>query len=83
MNELKLDLSNLGEVFAELFSPKDKAGAQTYFLKKLSLYMHEFYGGKMQTLPKAGILGFNWFNVWYTPGVSVFRLPSGMRISNP
>ena len=24
----------------------------------------------MQTLPKAGIFGFNWFNVWYTPGVS-------------
>ena len=24
----------------------------------------------MQTLPKCGIRGFNWFNVWYTPGVS-------------
>jgi len=22
------------------------------------------------TVPKAGIFGFNWFNVWYTPGVS-------------
>ena len=24
----------------------------------------------MITLPKAGIYGFNWFNIWYTPGVS-------------
>jgi malate dehydrogenase (oxaloacetate-decarboxylating) len=32
--------------------------------------MHRFYQGKMQSLPKAGIYGFNWFNVWYTPGVS-------------
>ena len=22
-------------------------------------------------MPKAGIYGFNWFNVWYTPGVSM------------
>ncbi|HNX98546.1 MAG TPA: NADP-dependent malic enzyme, partial [Candidatus Aminicenantes bacterium] len=28
------------------------------------------YGGKIATVPKAGIYGFNWFNVWYTPGVS-------------
>ena len=32
--------------------------------------MHAFYGGKMQTIPKAPLYGFNWFNVWYTPGVS-------------
>lgn len=24
----------------------------------------------MQTVPKAGLAGFNWFNTWYTPGVS-------------
>ena len=24
----------------------------------------------MQTVPKCGLWGFNWFNVWYTPGVS-------------
>ncbi|MBN1696549.1 MAG: NADP-dependent malic enzyme [Spirochaetales bacterium] len=24
----------------------------------------------MQTIPMAGVFGFNWFNVWYTPGVS-------------
>ena len=24
----------------------------------------------MMSVPKAGVYGFNWFNVWYTPGVS-------------
>src|SRR6056297_979290 len=46
------------------------AQAKTLFLKKLSGATHRFYGGKMQTVPKAGVFGFNWFNVWYTPGVS-------------
>ena len=32
--------------------------------------MHSRYGGKMQTLPKVPLDGFNWFNAWYTPGVS-------------
>ncbi|HOQ77825.1 MAG TPA: NADP-dependent malic enzyme [Candidatus Cloacimonas sp.] len=70
MNELNANLSNLAEVFSELFAPENQSAAQTYFLKELSLKMHSFYQGKMQTLPKAGIWGFNWFNVWYTPGVS-------------
>lgn len=70
MNLLKPDLSNLGELFREHL-PEDKiAAAQTAFLKQVSEVMHTFYKGKMQTLPKAGIYGFNWFNVWYTPGVS-------------
>ncbi|HRY83782.1 MAG TPA: NADP-dependent malic enzyme [Candidatus Cloacimonadota bacterium] len=70
MTELKTDLSNLKEVFAEHFEESSQAPAQTFFLKKLSLLMHSHYGGKMQSVPKAGIWGFNWFNVWYTPGVS-------------
>lgn len=70
MKELNPDLGNLREVFSNLFAPQDIAAAQTYFLKELSLSMHAHYKGKMQTLPKAGIWGFNWFNVWYTPGVS-------------
>ena len=70
MKELSPNLENLAEVFAATFSPKDVSAAQTFFLKKLSLSMHSHYKGKMQTLPKAGIWGFNWFNVWYTPGVS-------------
>ncbi|MDZ4121768.1 MAG: malate dehydrogenase, partial [Candidatus Cloacimonadaceae bacterium] len=70
MTDLKLDLSNLQAVFGELFDSARKAKAQTIFLKKMSELMHQFYGGKMQSMPKAGIYGFNWFNVWYTPGVS-------------
>ena len=70
MTELKMDLSNLKAVFAERFAESEQAGAQTFFLKQLSLLMHSHFGGKMQSVPKAGIWGFNWFNVWYTPGVS-------------
>ena len=51
--------------------------AQTIFLKELSLLAHKFYGGKMMTVPKAGLYGFNWFNVWYTPGVS--RVSTSIR----
>ncbi|MDY0151930.1 MAG: NADP-dependent malic enzyme [Candidatus Cloacimonas sp.] len=70
MKELSPDLANLADVFAETFAPSDVAAAQTYFLKQLSVSSHSYYQGKMQTLPKAGVWGFNWFNVWYTPGVS-------------
>jgi len=68
--KLDADLSNLKDAFPESFSEAEKAQAKTLFLKKLSLLAHEFYGGKMQTLPKCGIYGLNWFNTWYTPGVS-------------
>ncbi len=70
MNSIKLTLENLKDCWPASFTEEQKAKAQTLFLKKLALAMHEFYRGKMQTLPKAGIWGFNWFNVWYTPGVS-------------
>jgi len=63
-------LSNLNDLFPPEFSEEQKAQAKTFFFKNLSLQAHRFYGGKMQTLPKAGIYGFNWFNAWYTPGVS-------------
>ncbi len=68
--DIKLTLENLKNCWPAEFNEEQKAKAQTLFLKKLSLAMHTFYQGKMQTLPKAGIWGFNWFNVWYTPGVS-------------
>lgn len=67
---LNSDLANMAAVFADIFAPQEVAAAQTYFLKQLSVTMHTHYQGKMQSLPKAGIWGFNWFNVWYTPGVS-------------
>ncbi len=70
MDDLRSDLANLKEYFAQRYAPEQTAAAQTAFLKKLSELTHAHYRGKMQTLPKAGIWGFNWFNVWYTPGVS-------------
>lgn len=65
-----LDLRNLKALFPSDFSPSEVARAQTSFLKALSLAGHSFYGGKMTMVPKAGIYGFGWFGVWYTPGVS-------------
>ena len=65
-----LDLSNLKALFPADFSQGELARAQTTFLKRLSLEAHGFYGGKMSMVPKAGIYGFGWFGVWYTPGVS-------------
>ena len=70
MEKLALDLSNLNTVFPVDFSQEQIAKAKTLFLKKVAEGAHEFYGGKIQVVPKAGVFGFNWFNVWYTPGVS-------------
>jgi malate dehydrogenase (oxaloacetate-decarboxylating) len=80
MNKLKLDLSNLGDMFRARLPETEVAAAQTSFLKQLSEQMHAFYTGKMQCIPKAGIYGFNWFNVWYTPGVS--RVSTSIRDDN-
>jgi malate dehydrogenase (oxaloacetate-decarboxylating) len=63
-------LQNLDFLFPKNFSEEQKAQAKTLFLRNLSLEAHRFYGGKMQTVPKCGVSGLNWFNVWYTPGVS-------------
>lgn len=67
---IDLKLENLDQLFPSGFSQEQIAKAKTLFLKQLAMDAHRFYGGKMQTIPKAGIFGFNWFNVWYTPGVS-------------
>jgi malate dehydrogenase (oxaloacetate-decarboxylating) len=77
MSGLNLELDNLEELFPDDFTPDQVARAQTIFLKELSLLTHKFYGGKMMTVPKAGLYGFNWFNVWYTPGVS--RVSTAIR----
>jgi malate dehydrogenase (oxaloacetate-decarboxylating) len=63
-------LKNLDSLFPADFTEDRKAQAKTLFLKNLALEAHRFYGGKMQTVPKCGLYGLNWFNVWYTPGVS-------------
>ena len=67
---IDLDLRNLSSCLPADLTPDQRARAQTLFLKRLSLSAHAHYGGKMQTVPKCGLWGFGWFNVWYTPGVS-------------
>ena len=63
-------LENISSLFPKEFTEEKRAKAQTLFYKELALAAHRFYGGKMQTIPLTPIYGFNWFNVWYTPGVS-------------
>lgn len=71
MSKIDISLRNLDELFPENFSQEQIAKGKTVFLKELARSTHKFYGGKIMTMPKAGIYGFNWFNVWYTPGVSI------------
>lgn len=71
MKDNKLNtLDNITELFPKDFTEEQIAKAKTLFYKQFSLKLHQYYGGKMQTVPMAPIYGFNWFNVWYTPGVS-------------
>jgi malate dehydrogenase (oxaloacetate-decarboxylating) len=70
MKKPTLKLANLNELFPDDFTQEQLAKAKTVFLKELAILSHKFYGGKIATMPKAGVYGFNWFNVWYTPGVS-------------
>lgn len=77
---MDINLKNLDSLFPADFSEEQKAQARTLFLKNLSVEAHRIYGGKMQTLPKCGIYGLNWFNVWYTPGVS--KISTAIRDDN-
>ena len=70
MSSLEISLDNLVANFPSHFTSEQKSRCQTLFYKYLSYEMHKHYQGKMQTLPRVGVWGFNWFNVWYTPGVS-------------
>ena len=69
-----MTLRNISEelvlCFPVHFTEEQKVKAQTLFYKQLAIEAHQFYGGKMQTLPKVPIDGLNCFNIWYTPGVS-------------
>ena len=78
--QINLDLGNLNEVLPKNFTPEQIAKGKTMFLKELAEKTHKFYGGKIQTIPKATVLGFNWFNVWYTPGVS--KISTTIRDNN-
>ncbi|HOW97622.1 MAG TPA: NADP-dependent malic enzyme [Kiritimatiellia bacterium] len=70
MDALDLKLDRLDRSFPPDFTPEQVARGKTLFFKRLALSAHRFYGGKMQTVPRVAAFGFNWFNVWYTPGVS-------------
>jgi len=71
MKKPDLSLSDLGSYFPDDFTPEQRAKAQTVFLKELAASIHRYYRGKTASMPKAGVYGFNWFNVYYTPGVSM------------
>lgn len=79
MASIDFALSNLNDFFPGL-TQEQVAKAKTVFLKELALSTHRFYGGKTVTMPKAGIYGFNWFNVYYTPGVS--KISTAIRDDN-
>jgi malate dehydrogenase (oxaloacetate-decarboxylating) len=75
----KLDpnLDNLDRAFPDDFTPALIARGKTIFYKRLAEIGHRFYQGKTQIMPKIPVPGFNWFNVWYTPGVS--RISTAIR----
>ena len=37
---------------------------------KDAMIMHKYYGGKIETVPKACIRSFDDFSIWYSPGVA-------------
>lgn len=80
MSSKIVSLKDIDSLFPDSLSQDKKAQAKTLFLKRLSLDAHKFYAGKIQTVPKCGIYGFNWFNVWYTPGVS--KISTEIRDNN-
>ncbi|MDR0645634.1 MAG: NADP-dependent malic enzyme [Elusimicrobiota bacterium] len=65
-----MNLNDIETLIPQNLTGEQKAKAKTLFYKNLALKMHKFYGGKIAIMPKAGIFDYNWFNVWYTPGVS-------------
>lgn len=70
MEKISVKLENLGKIFPDNWSQEQIAKGKTIFLKRLSEVAHKHYSGKIQVVPKVPVPGFNWFNVWYTPGVS-------------
>lgn len=67
-----LSLDKFELLFPAGFGQEELARAKTALFKNLSLALHRYYGGKIQTLPRCGIYGLNWFNLWYTPGCRKF-----------
>jgi len=80
MAEFDMELKNLRDLFPPEFTEDQVNKGKTILLKELAHDLHKYYGGKMITLPKAGVYGFNWFNIWYTPGVS--KISTTIRENN-
>ncbi len=73
-------LENIDQCFEEVLPYEEIPKAKTYFFRELSLKAHRFYKGKIQTIPKIPMMGQQWMNVWYTPGVS--RISTAIRDQN-
>ena len=74
---MDIRLDDIGRRFPAEWDGGQAARAKTIFFKALALEAHRFYGGKIQILPRAALPGFQWFNAWYTPGVSA--VSTGIR----
>ncbi len=80
MEKVSIKLNNLGKIFPDNWTEEQKAKGKTLFLKRLAELSHKHYSGKIQVVPKVPVPGFNWFNVWYTPGVS--KVSTNIRDNN-
>ena len=74
---MDIRLNDIGNRFPPQWEGDRVARAKTAFFQALALEAHRFYGGKIQILPRAPLPGFQWFNAWYTPGVSA--VSTGIR----
>ncbi len=74
---MDIRLDDIGNLFPAEWDGGRVARAKTRFFQALALEAHRFYGGKIQILPRAPLPGFQWFNAWYTPGVS--SVSTGIR----
>ena len=59
MTEKELTQEEIDQLLAKANKPAEDA-----------MKLHPFYQGKMQTVPKCSVWGFDAFAVWYTPGVA-------------
>lgn len=67
---MDIRLDDVAARFPAQWDEGQVARAKTVFFQALALETHRFYRGKIQILPRAPLPGFQWFNAWYTPGVS-------------
>ena len=70
-------LENVDQCFESELNRDQIPAAKTFFYQQLALKAHQWYKGKIQVMPRIPMLGFNWMNVWYTPGVS--RISTSIR----